>query len=207
MDKKIAICFYGQTRTANVLKETYSNMPDIDFFVSTWDDFNNKEVFSFCKDKEFINPRINQFDNNTHRAAYLINRVNFLKSNYEINYRFIYDYVMWTRSEIGYNKNDLYEFFNKIENNDDISIFSDIEKDKDNNFYLPADYSFFSSSHIFDIYATGYKNKAILEKANLKNGGHNYHAYNIINNHLNVKQITLNHIFQFNKRTKRTIDE
>ena len=207
MDKKIAICFYGQTRTAEVLKETYSDMSDIDFFVSTWDDFDNKEVFNFCKSKEFITPKIMHFDNNTQRAAYLINRVNHLKSNYELKFNFSYDYIMWTRSVIAYSKNNIYEFFNNVENKNSISVFSELEKDKDGSYYLPADYSFFSSSYVFDIYAAGFKNKTILDKATLKNGGHNYHAYNIINNHLSLQLINLEHKFQFNKRAKRNIDE
>jgi len=207
MDKKIAICFYGQTRTAEVLERTYSNMPNIDFFVSTWDDFDNKQVFNFCKMKEFLNPNIINFTNNTQRASYLIYRVNHLKTRYEIINNFTYDQVMWTRSEIFYKKDILEETFLNIIDNKKINIFSKIEKDNKNNFYLTGDYTFFASSHIFDIYSTGFKNKDILNKAKLGHGGHNYHAYNIIDNNIPTNIISIPHTFQFNKRTKRNIDE
>jgi len=207
MDKKIAICFYGQTRTAEVLEKTYSNMPNIDFFVSTWDDFNNKQVFNFCKMKEFLNPNILDFANNTQRSSFLIHRVNHLKSRYEIINNFTYDLVMWTRSEILYNKIDLNDFFTNLNIEDKLYGYSNVEKDDQDNYYITADYSFFSPSHIFDIYATGFKNKNILNKSLLKAGGHNYHAYNIILNNLKLETIKLYHTFQFNKKTKRNIDE
>ena len=50
--KRVAICFFGQTRTFQTIEETYKNLShdniEFDFFVSTWDDFKDKEKFDFC---------------------------------------------------------------------------------------------------------------------------------------------------------------
>ena len=47
--KRVAICFWGQTRTDKGLEQCYkllkSESVEYDFFVSTWDDFESKEVF------------------------------------------------------------------------------------------------------------------------------------------------------------------
>ena len=48
--KRIAICLFGQTRTYQVINELYKNLNEnphleIDFFVSTWDDFEDKKPF------------------------------------------------------------------------------------------------------------------------------------------------------------------
>ena len=54
--KRVAICFFGQTRTFQTIEETYKNLShdniEFDFFVSTWDDFKDKTPFNFFKEKE-----------------------------------------------------------------------------------------------------------------------------------------------------------
>ena len=57
--------------------------------------------------KEFVKPDNLEFINNTDRASYLIHRVNSLKTQHEIQNDFIYDYVMWTRSEIVFDVDSL----------------------------------------------------------------------------------------------------
>ena len=51
-----------------------------------------------------MNPNIIDFRDNTDRAAYTIHRVNLLKTIHEVNNNFIYDYVVWTRSDILFEK-------------------------------------------------------------------------------------------------------
>ena len=50
--KRVAICFWGQTRTDKGLENCYKKLKSenvqYDFFVSTWDDFDNKSIFDFC---------------------------------------------------------------------------------------------------------------------------------------------------------------
>ena len=46
-------------------KKLKSNNVQYDFFVSTWDDFENKSIFDFCVKKEFVTPDNLEFINNT----------------------------------------------------------------------------------------------------------------------------------------------
>ena len=79
--KKVAICFWGQTRTFSTLSEYFKLKHDnikFDYFISTWDDFEDKFNFDSFQGKEFIDPEIMDFKNNTDKAFYLIHRVNNL---------------------------------------------------------------------------------------------------------------------------------
>ena len=64
-------------------------------------------------DTEFLKPLDREYINNTERAAYTIYRVNNIKTSHEIWNDFTYDYTMWTRSEILFDKNTLQEYFSK----------------------------------------------------------------------------------------------
>jgi|TARA_B100000085_G_scaffold263283_1_gene269212 hypothetical protein len=216
MDKKrIAICFFGQTRTFRVINEIYKSLESdkihFDFFVSTWDDFQDKSQFDFCKEKEFIDPNIIEFKNNTDRAAYTIHRVNLQKSKYEIENNFIYDYVMWTRSEIHFEKEDLIGIFNEkvfIEKTDlELNIHSHLRTDEQEYYYAPADYFFMGTSLSFDLYSTGWKLyfKRGDEFEQGRAGGHNFHAYLINKLPFNLQVRDIPHTFQFSKLDKRDI--
>jgi hypothetical protein len=216
MDKKrIAICFFGQTRTFRVINEIYKSLEsdkiEFDFFVSTWDDFQDKSQFDFCKEKEFIDPNIIEFKNNTDRAAYTIHRVNLQKSKYEIENNFIYDYVMWTRSEIHFEKEDLIGIFNEkvfIEKTDlELNIHSHLRTDEQEYYYAPADYFFMGTSLSFDLYSTGWKLyfKRGDEFEQGRAGGHNFHAYLINKLPFNLQVRDIPHTFQFSKLDKRDI--
>lgn len=220
--KRIAICLFGQTRTYQVINEVYKNLNEnphleIDFFVSTWDDFEDKRPFDFFTTAEFITPDIIKFKNNTDRASYTIHRVNLLKTIHEVNNNFIYDYVLWTRGEIYFEKEHLLELLNKKSNNHgdyEINTHSGIEK-KDGHPYLPADYYFLGTSLSFDLYATGWKsyfngiNRLSKVDSNSEvvgtHGGHNYHAYVIEENYLDLKVENLTHKFQFSKLHEREV--
>ena len=215
MDKKkrIAICFFGQIRTLKIIEETYSKLNiencDVDLFISSWDDFHDKTSFVNFTDTEFLKPHERQYVNNTEKAAYTIYRVNNIKTSYEIWNDFTYDYVMWTRSEILFDKKTLEEYFSsKIKKQtNEIELLSSIVRDKDDSVYLHADYSFFGPSHIFDIYATGWKSIFKVQKLPLTHGGHNYHAEVITQNNIKVNQIKLHHLFQYGKLEKRQLNE
>ena len=212
MDKKrIAICFFGQTRTFHTIEDTYKNLShdeiEFDFFVSTWDDFKDKERFDFCIGKEFIDPNIMEFKNNTERASYTIHRLNIMKSTKEVKENFIYDYVMWVRSEIYFESKSLLEFLqSKVHKHTplEINTYGGIEE-KDNLPYLAGDYYFFGTSVAFDLYATGWKHyfKCNLEKG--KHGGHNFHAKTIVRNNLDLVPVNIPHRFQFSKLHEREI--
>lgn len=209
--KRVAICFFGQTRTFQTIEETYKNLShdeiEFDFYVSTWDDFKDKEKFDFCIGKEFIDPNIREFKNNTERASYTIHRLNILKSTKEVKENFIYDYVMWVRSEIYFKSRLLLEFLqSKVHKHKplEINTHGDIEN-RDGHPYLAGDYYFFGTSVAFDLYATGWKHyfKCNLEKG--KHGGHNFHADTIVRNNLHLVPVDIPHIFQFSKLHERDV--
>ena len=211
--KRIAICLFGQTRTLRVINRVYSNLNiencDIDLFISSWDDFYDKSSFVNFTGTEFLKSFEREYINNTEKAAYTIYRVNNIKTSYEISNNFVYDHVMWTRSEILYEKNTLQQYLSSRikKQTNEIDLLSEIKKDENNNVYLDADYSFFGPSHIFDIYATGWKSIFNKQKLPLTHGGHNYHAEVITQNNINVNRIKLHHSFQYGKLEKRELDE
>jgi hypothetical protein len=212
--KRVAICFFGQTRTFQVINNTYKKLQDdkihFDFFVSTWDDFQDKSQFDFCKGKEFIDPNVIEFKNNTDKAAYTIHRVNLQKSNYEVKNNFIYDYVVWTRSEIDFSRENLLDAIKEkfIEHTDlEINLHSHLRTDEQEYYYAPADYFFMGTSLSFDLYSTGWKLyfKRYDRFEQGKFGGHNFHAYVINKLPFNLQVRDVRHKFQFSKLEDRDI--
>ena len=72
--KRIAICLFGQTRTLRTIDKVYSKLNiencEIDLFISSWDDFEDKTSFMNFTDTEFLKPLDREYTNNTERAAY-----------------------------------------------------------------------------------------------------------------------------------------
>ena len=212
--KRIAICFWGQTRTFRTLEEVYNKLYDeeveIDYFVSTWDDFDNKEPFNNFTKKEFLNSDNYDLKNNTEKAFYLINRVNKLKSDYEIENKFVYDYILWTRNGILFDPNTLMPFLKeKATNHKDLEIIthSDIRYEQ-GVLRLDADYYFSGTSVAFDLYACGWKyyfkgkNSSSFQGIN---GGHHAHAFIIKAFNFQHSTFNLHHEFLFNKLKKREV--
>ncbi len=210
--KKIAICLWGQTRTFRTLDNYYRSHKDFefDYFVSTWDDFKDKTPFNFFKDKEFIDPKIINFKNNTDKAFYCIHRVNNLKSKYEIDNGFIYDYVLWTRGEIEFDQKSLIKFFNdKVDNHETFEINTDCTiRYADGTIRLDADHYFGGSSLVSDIYASGWKyyfRTKGCDDLHGTQGGHHAHAFIIDKFNLNNISYKIPHKFLFNKLKKREV--
>ena len=119
--KKIAICFFGETRAPGVINKIYKSIENkYDYFISTWDDeesqkldfkFITKKLLNFNKiwNKE-LNPYERQYwgkEKNIHKkspnqifATYHIKRVLELKKQYEIENNFKYDLVVLIRPDI-----------------------------------------------------------------------------------------------------------
>ena len=223
--KKVAICFWGQTRTFSTLSEYFKLKHDnikFDYFISTWDDFEDKFNFDSFQGKEFIDPEIMDFKNNTDKAFYLIHRVNNLKSKYELNNGFVYDYILWTRSEILFESKYLLEYiisklnFTKYDNNHkltEINTLSDIKSEIDRDseeevLRLDADYSFLGTSLAFDLYASGWKYYFKSRKCDdfhARSGGHHAHASVIKKFNLEAVKCKIAHKFQFSKLYKREV--
>ena len=221
--KRVAICFWGQTRTFRCLEECYKKLLEseniqFDFFVSTWDDFKGKENFDFCVGKEFVNPEVLfnrdsvEFMNHTDKASYLIYRVNSLKTQHEIENNFIYDYVMWTRSEIFFPPFLLAGLINeKLKKHKEFEINShnqEIGVDDDGFAHIAGDYFFLGTSAVFDLYATGWKmyHKRRHSWEIGRHGGHNYHAWVIDNLPIEHIPVKIQHEFLFPKFVKKAVE-
>ena len=212
--KNIAICFWGQTRTFRTLNETYANLNhknlNIDYFASTWNDFKNKKPFDNFKDKEFLDPSITEFKNNTERALYLIHRVNKLKSDYELKNNFIYDYILWTRNGILFEVESLLNYLlEKSKNHEPLEVNTHSKIRYEKGLYrLDSDYYFGGTSVAFDIYANGwkyyFKSKESHEMQGT-NGGHHAHAFIIKEFGLTNIIYQQPHQFLFNKNKKREV--
>lgn len=138
--KRIAICFFGQTRTLKLFEEMYTNLNkktdkfQFDFFCHTWDFFPDKSGFDFMTDVEFTNDKLywngdtgkgfffkkdasnkNEYgDMSTRMASISLAKVNLLKIKYELDNYFVYDYVIWTRPDYWF---DIQEFLERLEHN------------------------------------------------------------------------------------------
>ncbi|MBT3961639.1 hypothetical protein HOE22_00295 [Candidatus Woesearchaeota archaeon] len=207
-NKRVAVCFYGQTRTFSIINNVYrilnklSDKLQFDFFVSTWDDFEDKSCFDFFTDKEFINPEICKFDkkvgtnvhHNPERASYLITRVNMLKLNYELNNNFIFDYVLMTISNYDITK-DLDLFLRNLEEVSDnptkyqFDVYGGVGVDESKKHSVVSpDYIFTGTSLAFDLYSNGWKRYYKLSDIwkEHHSGLHNYHGYLLKNSNLDV---------------------
>jgi len=220
--KRVAICFWGQTRTFRNLKNTFHQLQSkdiqFDFFISTWDDFKDKSPFDFCTKKEFVEPDIRKetgdsyFKDHTDRASYLIHRVNLLKTQHELENNFIYDYVMWTRSEIFFDPYQLSKLIEAKTNNHtdyELNIGYPTHIDDDGFEYAPTDYYFLGTSLSFDLYATGWKSyykRNDMPFSYGRHGGHNYHAWVIKKYPFDVEVVKIHHEFLFGKVQKREVE-
>lgn len=212
--KNIAICFWGQTRTFKTLKNTYEglNHKDInfDYFISTWNDFDDKSKFKSFTKKEFIDPNILKFKNHTDRALYCIHRVNNLKTQNELEKGFIYDYIFWARSEIQFETKYLLKYFiDKLENNKplEINTHSSIRYEQ-GLCRLDADYYFGGTSLAFDLFASGWKyyfRSKGSDSLQGTTGGHHAHAFVIEKFNLDNIRYKLPHQFLFNKLKEKEV--
>ena len=224
-NKKIAICFFGQTRTLKLFDEMYKNLNEktnkfeFDFFCHTWDYFPDKSKFDFMTDVEFTDDRLyyredydggiftnvdggvkEKFgDCHTRMASISLAKVNLLKTKYELDNYFVYDYVVWTRADYWF---DIYKFLIKLEHNifygnengkllpNEIHLQDRIYAEKGKYKYTLApqiqnDLIFGGTSLAFDKYATSWNSFYMDNTWRLsRHGGHNFHAHAVYFNEL-----------------------
>lgn len=114
---KIALCFYGQMRTVELVNNFYSKFNDLiediefDFFISTWDDFDIGSLTlpykSINYEKELTSDCLRFGKSRASNACYHINKVVRLKENYEIENKFAYDAVVLLRTDWALKFSDL----------------------------------------------------------------------------------------------------
>lgn len=229
-NKKIAICFFGQTRTLKLFDEMYKNLNEktdkfeFDFFCHTWDYFPDKSKFNFMTDVEFTDDRLyyrEDFDGglftdvdgklkekfgdcHTRMASISLAKVNLLKTKYELDNYFIYDYVVWTRPDYWFDTN---RFLSLLEDNlfygnedgellpNEIHLQDRIHSEKTTKrFYakklpwvsrIQNDLIFGGTSLAFDKYATSWNSFYMDDTWRYSvSGGHNFHAHAVYFNEL-----------------------
>jgi hypothetical protein len=213
--KRIAICFHGQTRLFELIDHIYSKWNDkseeyiFDFYASTWDEFDNKSSFDYFTECEFLNLEkigISISEGSTKLMAYLFQRVNFLKLNYELKNNFVYDYVISTRSDVFLDFDNTIHILNKyVPQNKELKILLCGEIIlQDGDWFLGNDYIFFGTSMALDIHSSMYKYYFMLKNEwNHRANGHAIHASYIKHNDIPVDKIKLSHHVV---RPKRDID-
>ena len=129
----------------------------------------------------------------------------------EVKNNFIYDYVMWARSEILFEPYSLMKLINeKLKYHEEFEINThnqEIGVDDDGFAYLPGDYFQLGTSAVFDLYATGWK-RYYRRRHSFSiggHGGHNYHAWVISNSKMKHIPIKLTHNFLFSKLRGREV--
>ena len=206
MDKKrIAVCFYRQTRLFELIDHIYSKWNDksekyiFDFYVSTWDEFDDKSSFDYFVKSEFLIPGkigLSVGKGHTLLMAYLLQRVNILKLDYELENNFVYDYVVYTRSDVLMDFGGVLKVLDEyVLKNKELKILacSDIELHGED-WYLGSDFLFMGTSFSMDIHSSMYKYYYMLDnKFNSRLGGHTIHATHIKHNNISFERIRLSH--------------
>jgi hypothetical protein len=203
--KRIAICFFGQTRLFELIDHIYSKWNDksekyiFDFYVSTWDEFDDKSSFDYFVKSEFLNPKkigIPRDQGHTLLMSYSLQRVNILKLDYELENNFVYDYVMYTRSDVLMDFGDVLKVLDEyVLKNKELKILacSNIELHGED-WYLGSDFLFMGTSFSMDIHSSMYKYYFMLKNEwNHRASGHAIHASYIKHNDIPVDKIKLSH--------------
>tara|TARA_S200002703_G_scaffold160087_1_gene176848 strand:+ start:21097 stop:21909 length:813 start_codon:yes stop_codon:yes gene_type:complete len=205
---RIGFCFYGQTRLEELISvyykswKNYSNI-EIDFFVATWDDFKNKKIYNYFKNKKFIkfkDSKLPTDQGNTRKMAFLLKEVNRLKKQEEEINNFTYDFIIYTRPDVMLGKKETFKYLKEQlleskKNDNSIFTLSPIRLNKEN-YYLDSDFAFFSTSQAFDnhsqLYDFFFKNESKLQQQYTKvEGGHYTHGIIIKEKIKNIFSISL----------------
>ena len=198
---KIALCFYGQMRTVELVNNFYSKYNDLeedvkfDFFISTWNDFDKSTLTIPYKaincENELSSDCIRLGKSRASNACYHINKVVRLKEDYETKNKFAYDAVVLLRTDWALKFSDLLKgcknIVNSTENypNNLVVGLAATPQVRDGNFYLTSDGVFIHNNIGANIHANLYNLiylTGLLEKTNKLsnlNGaqGHIIHGY------------------------------
>lgn len=110
--KKLAICFYGQVRYVEGFNLFYQHFRDtnpnldIDFFISSWKDFDISKINLIFKEASFTKPsELGQapLSGNTRKMAFHLNKVLKLKLQEERKSKAKYDAVLTVRPDVIFN--------------------------------------------------------------------------------------------------------
>ena len=205
MAKNIAFCFYGQVRLPHLIENFYSkwnerqNRYNFDFYISTWNDFKNTEIFSYFTKTEYIKfskTFLPKNKGNTRKMGYLLKSVNKLVNESEKKY----DYIIYTRPDVLFKLDSVKKLFDEnwseitSDENTVITLSEIWERDGDK--YLDSDIGFLSTPKGFDNHSELYNYFFGMDKEDTskREGGHYSHGIILDKKVKNVIYKKINHV-------------
>jgi hypothetical protein len=201
--KKLAICFYGQVRYVEGFNLFYKNFRDsnphldIDFFISSWKDFDISKINLIFKKESFVlHSDLGQepLSGNTRKMSYHLKRVLNLKSQQELKSKTVYDAVLTIRPDIVFDTtrmvSNIIDFTSINHSVPTVSIPSGITI-QDSTYRVHEDWMFLMNSvgadlhsKLFDFFFIDkeYEN----ENWNYREGGHWIHPHYFLHKAFNV---------------------
>jgi hypothetical protein len=200
---KLAICFYGQVRYIEGFNLFYKNFQDsnpdleIDFFISTWDDFDISKINLTFKESNFVSPDESGLDllgGHTPLMAYHLKKVLELKLQQEKKSEIQYDAVLTIRPDIVFDTvkmvSNILEFTSIQHSVPTVSLHNGIEIEE-GTYKLSEDYMFLMNSigsdvhsELFDFFFINEEYKS--KNWNYREGGHWVHPHYFLHKNFNV---------------------
>lgn len=200
---KLAICFYGQVRYIESFNLFYKHFKDtntdldIDFFISTWDDFDISKINLTFKEANFVPPNESGLDllgGHTPLMAYHLKKVLNLKSKQELESGRIYDAVLTIRPDIVFNTitmaSNILEFTSIEHSVPTVSLHDGI-KIQNGTYHLAEDFMFLMNSTGADVHSELFdfffiNNEELSQNWNYREGGHWVHPHYFLHKNFNV---------------------
>jgi hypothetical protein len=200
---KLAICFYGQVRYIEGFNLFYKNFQDsnpdleIDFFISTWDDFDISKINLTFKESNFVSPDESGLDllgGHTPLMAYHLKKVLELKLQQEKKSEIQYDAVLTIRPDVIFKTDkmvsNILEFTSIQHSVPTVSLHNGIEIEE-GTYKLSEDYMFLMNSigsdvhsELFDFFFINEEYKS--KNWNYREGGHWVHPHYFLHKNFNV---------------------
>ena len=205
---KLAICFYGQVRYIESFNLFYKHFKDsnpdldIDFFISTWNDFDISKINLTFKGENFISPNesgLNPIWGNTPKMSYHLKNVVNLKSKQELESGRIYDAVLTIRPDIAFDTirmvSNILEFTSIKHSVPTVSLHDGITMDG-GTYYLAEDYIFLMNSAGADVHSKMFDfffidNGQFSQDWNYREGGHWVHPHYFFHKNFNVIKLPI----------------
>lgn len=200
---KLAICFYGQVRYIEGFNLFYKHFKDtntdldIDFFISTWDDFDISKINLTFKEANFVPPNESGLDllgGHTPLMAYHLKKVLELKSKQELESGRIYDIVLTIRPDIIFDTtvmvSNILEFTSIQHSVPTVSTHNGIVI-QDSTYKMDEDYMFLMNSIGADVHSELFdfffiNNEEFSQNWNYREGGHWVHPHYFLHKNFNV---------------------
>jgi len=205
---KLAICFYGQVRYIEGFNLFYKHFKDsnpdleIDFFISTWNDFDISKINLTFKEANFVPPNESGLDllgGHTPLMAYHLKKVLELKLQQEKKSEIQYDAVLTIRPDIVFDTtvmvSNILEFTSVQHSVPTVSLHDGIVIEE-KTYKLNEDYMFLMNSigadvhsELFDFFFINKEYKS--KNWNYREGGHWVHPHYFLHKNFNVVKLRI----------------